>query len=616
MKLAMRAAVVTAVVGAILTVTTPATRAQEHHGRGRIVILMVWDGLRPDFVSERDTPNLFAFAREGVRFDRHHALFPTVTMVNAASLATGASPAMTGIFGDDMLFAPALADKGAALNDPALKPAASGVVMIENSDLLVALNGADAFAGRLLGLDTITQEVEREGGYTAVIGKRGPTFLFDDRVAAITDGHDSLFQPHKDYLFVTDDMADPPDQAAQLLGALPARTTTGVSDRERDEYFAKLVAERALPAAKRAADAGRPALIVFWQHNPDLTQHRAGLGTAENFAALAACDENLARVRAAVDAQGAAGITDLIIVSDHGFATIQMRVALDALLVSAGLKKSRDSTDVVIAANGGTDLVYLSRDAFATAEARREELQKIVNFCEAQDWCGPIFSRETAIPEPGKRAPKPYLGWIDGTFAEAAAGLLNTARSPDLVISFRETADADNKKLTGQFKAAFAIGAQGQVSVKNKSEDLVRPVKGIMYADTGPGDAYTTGMGMHGAAGAREIHNFAAAAGPDFKRGFVDRNPTSNADVAPTITEILGALPNVGPAGVYATGREMTEALARQSQYVGAAHALTMRSDLWLQGVEVMGTLKFTKLSDRLYLDDSSVERKPLGSSP
>ena len=40
--------------------------AQTHRGRGRIVVLMVWDGLRPDFVSQRDTPNLFRLAREGV----------------------------------------------------------------------------------------------------------------------------------------------------------------------------------------------------------------------------------------------------------------------------------------------------------------------------------------------------------------------------------------------------------------------------------------------------------------------------------------------------------------------------------------------------------------------
>src|SRR6267154_1206279 len=71
-----------------------------HHGRGRIMILMIWDGLRPDLVTQRDTPNLFRMAREGVRFDRHHSIFPTLTMVNATALATGAPPGINGLEGN------------------------------------------------------------------------------------------------------------------------------------------------------------------------------------------------------------------------------------------------------------------------------------------------------------------------------------------------------------------------------------------------------------------------------------------------------------------------------------------------------------------------------------
>src|SRR5579864_774530 len=74
--------------------------AVPHHGRGRIMILMVWDGLRPDLVTQRDTPNLFRLAREGVRFDRHHSIFPTLTMVNATALATGAPPGINGLEGN------------------------------------------------------------------------------------------------------------------------------------------------------------------------------------------------------------------------------------------------------------------------------------------------------------------------------------------------------------------------------------------------------------------------------------------------------------------------------------------------------------------------------------
>ena len=85
-------------------VAAPA-RAQDaapvHRGRGRIVVLMVWDGLRPDFVTQRDTPNLFRLAREGVRFDKHHSIFPTLTMVNATALATGAPPGVNGLEGNN-----------------------------------------------------------------------------------------------------------------------------------------------------------------------------------------------------------------------------------------------------------------------------------------------------------------------------------------------------------------------------------------------------------------------------------------------------------------------------------------------------------------------------------
>jgi arylsulfatase A-like enzyme len=404
---------------------------------------------------------------------------------------------------------------------------------------------------------------------------------------------------------------------------VPPESKTAVVDEQRDLYFARLVVEDALPEAKRAADAGHPALIVFWQHNPDLTQHMAGLGTAPAMEALSLCDNNLMRVRGAIDALGIADRTDIIVVSDHGFATIKFRIVLSEMLVAAGIKKSKDSTDVVVVPNGGADLIYLSPTEFATPESKRAVLQKIVNFAEAQEWCGPIFSRDPAeasdeTEHRGRRrsAPKPYLGWIDGTFSQRVVGLYNAARSPDLVISFREEPDADNKALTGPGNPAFLIGQIGQVSTPNKSADLIHPVRGVVYADTGTSATFTTGMGMHGAAGEREIHNFCAAAGPDFRRGFVDLNPTANTDVTPTITQILGTETNIGPGGVVPTGRAMSEALTDGRHSAGGSHTQTMTTNLMLPGVEAVTTLHVTWIGDEPYLDNSTVVHKPLGSSP
>ena len=655
-------------------------RAQDnaavHHGRGRIVILMVWDGLRPDFVTERDTPNLFRMAREGVRFDHHHSIFPTLTMVNATALATGAPPGINGLEGNAFYLseaeappvvlpppvvaessAPAIAQPASAptedrpegspppLSSPEIaqpessptastisKPPAGRIVSAEDARAIVDLNGPDGFKGRLIGLDTIAQEVEREGGYIAVIGKQGPTSVFDNRVESVTDGKDLLGQPHRDYLFVSDDLTEPVSGVAARLLADIGRTeekiksalTSGVDDGERDSYFTRVVIENALPSAKRAVQAGRPALIVLWQHNPDLTQHKAGLGTMRAMEALTLCDNNLMQLRAAINSLALGDRTDLIVVSDHGFATIKFRVVLSEMLVSAGIKKSLDSTEIIVVPNGGADLIYLSPVDFPTMESRRAVLQKIVDFAEAQEWCGPIFSREPAASSEEtdrhgrvrSRAPKPYLGWIDGTFSQRVVGLYNAARSPDLVISFREDSNSDNSRLTGPGNPAFQIGKTGQVSTQNKSAELIRPVKGVMYADTGTSPTFTTGMGMHGAAGEREIHNFCAATGPDFRRAFVDLSPTANIDVAPTITEILGILPNIGPGGIVPTGRPMTEALTDGRHAASGAHTQTMTANRALQGVEAITTIHVTFIGDEPYLDDSSVDHKPLGSSP
>src|SRR5665811_1767048 len=54
-------------------------------------------------------------------------------------------------------------------------------------------------------------------------------------------------------------------------------------------------------------------------------------------------------------------------------------------------------------------------------------------------------------------------------------------------------------------------------------------------ADTG----LQQGQGMHGSFSRADTYNFMAAIGPDFKKGFVDETPVSNADVGKTLAEIL-----------------------------------------------------------------------------
>ncbi len=615
---------------ALLIASVAAARADAGEARGvqaraRIFILMVWDGLRPDLVSAKWTPNLFAMENEGVLFAHHHAVYPSITMVNAASLATGAPPGTTSVLGDEMSMSSRLrADR---ITPAAADAWATRPVNLEDSAALAALNGPGFFNGALLGSESLGQRVRRAGGYLAVVGKKGPTFMFDDSVTGDPAPGGPL--GGGDFMFVADDMTVPQALKGEL-GEVPQRTPSErVSDGMRDRYFARIVIEHALARARTAARGGRPALIVLWQHNPDLTQHRRGLGTQADLDALRMCDTNLAEIRRAIARIGITENIDLMVVSDHGFATVRALVPLAQLLVDNGLKQSPTSDDVAVIANGGTDLIELSRSAFATIEAQRAALQKIVDFIESQPWAGPLFTRaaaeERALARPAAagRAGSPGAtadsrpGWIAGTFGMDRLGLIerkNFLYAPDLIVSFRELPDIDNLGLTGPDKPAYIFGDGGERSaaVPNKSDRLIVPVKGLMYADTGGWSGYTTGLGMHAAAGARELDNFCAAVGPDFRRHFVDPYPSGNLDVAPTIARIM-KLPQAGAAG--AAGRALDEAIAGD-RFTGRIERSRLDASRTLSTTEATTTLIFSAVEADghrwEYLDGAEYRQTPL----
>jgi predicted AlkP superfamily pyrophosphatase or phosphodiesterase len=98
----------------VLLATMAGLRAQpqEMGAASRRVIIFVWDGLRADDLTPNITPNYFALARSGVVFTDHHAVYPTFTMMNSASIATGTYPGMHGFYGN-VVYAPSAKGKNA-----------------------------------------------------------------------------------------------------------------------------------------------------------------------------------------------------------------------------------------------------------------------------------------------------------------------------------------------------------------------------------------------------------------------------------------------------------------------------------------------------------------------
>src|SRR5690349_3240515 len=65
------------------------------------VVLIVWDGMRPDFVSAHYTPQLYDLAQHGTFFKNHHPVYVSSTEVNGTALATGVYPNRSGIIANN-----------------------------------------------------------------------------------------------------------------------------------------------------------------------------------------------------------------------------------------------------------------------------------------------------------------------------------------------------------------------------------------------------------------------------------------------------------------------------------------------------------------------------------
>ena len=114
------------------------------------------------------------------------------------------------------------------------------------------------------------------------------------------------------------------------------------------------------------------------------------------------------------------------------------------------------------------------------------------------------------------------------------------------------------------------------------------------------------GQGMHGSFGRGDTMNFMAAIGPDFKSGYVDALPVSNADVGATAARIMGLAPK--PKGDL-VGRVMTEAMPNGA--TPKAAAATVRSQPAANGLRTV--LNFQRVGGQRYFDGAGFPGRTVG---
>lgn len=361
------------------------------------ILIVAFDGLQPAQVTPALAPNLAAFAERGVVFDNHHAVYPSVTRVNAASIATGRYPGAHGLAANVVAMRDFHPHNAFSAMQPTLAAVARKTSALLSPTLADLLNrhGREYIAvgtGTSGNAYVHNPNAERGGGATI-----HPEFCLPNALHA--------------------------DIAARF-GEWPAE---GVTNAAKLEHAVTILTEYALGERK-------PAVACVWFSEPDHAQHAHGVGSAVGLRALREADAQFGRILAWLEANGAAADTDVLVVSDHGYSTISEVIDIEALARDAGFPPGGQAGGATVATNGGSALFYTHNSDAATTDRLAEWLM-------GQRWCGALVASDA-------------VGAIAGTLPASLVGA-EGRRAPDLAMSFRWDSRANAAGYAGY---AFSTG--------------------------------------------------------------------------------------------------------------------------------------------------------------
>jgi arylsulfatase A-like enzyme len=382
-----------------------------------------------------------------------------------------------------------------------------------------------------------------------------------------------------------------------------------VPNTAQQAYFADVATKIVLPMFKAR---NKPFVLVFWSRDPDGSQHNTGdslntvtpgINGPTSLAGIRNADNNLAQLRKALDDLGLNASTNIIIAADHGFSTISkesktspsakiayedtpkdflpmgflaidLAKALNLPLFDPNNKNARVADnahpkagngvlgqdpakpDLVVATNGGSDLIYLPNKD-------RKLAGRTVKALLEQDYVSGLFVDDN-------------LGRFPGTLPMSQLGLKGKAVTPNpsIVVNFRSYVAGCNEPTNCSVEVADTVLRQGQ--------------------------------GMHGNFGRGDTMNFMAAIGPDFKAGYIDALPVSNADVGATAARLLGLTQK--PKGNL-IGRVMSEAMPNGA--TPQAFAGTVKSQASSNGLRTV--LNFQRVLTQRYFDVAGFPGRTVG---
>src|SRR5450631_1051697 len=553
---------------------TASLRAQQHEivPAARRVIIFVWDGLRADDLTPEIAPNYFALARSGVVFADHHAVYPTFTMMNSASIATGAYPGVHGFYGN-VVYAPSAKGKNAKGADVDF----SAPAFIEDFGVVEAVR--DAYQGRLTLVSTMLQAAQAEGLTTAAIGKFGAAFIQDYKRGGIILDEDAAMplafakelqqagyplprnsvNAYEAGALLAKDNGDPtaPIPIARLKDGQTGDPldSSGALSRRGFAYLTDVYVNYILPNK-------RPDLTIFWSKEPDATSHAYGPGTYNSIDATRMNDEILGRIVEKLRQLGWEDSTDIIITQDHNHSTVSGDVAYYPFraIVDRGIG-ALDRNGFSVSGFVRT-AELLTRDGLKAYDgAGCRDIPTLSGvmadgthlYPGKDDQHGDVCGRAQGYTSQSYVVPKPIPAGAVVVAANAGSDYLfvpdgNIETVKAAVVSLQSRLQFGAIFVSDKYDEIAGTLSMGLIKTENSGNGRAPDIIVSFSYDENVAVAGKSGVsyassinrrGDHGSFSPTDTHISLMASGPDFASGLHDTLPSSNVDIAPTVARIL-----------------------------------------------------------------------------
>ena len=339
-------------------------------------LIVVFDALRPEFVTPELMPNLHAFAAQGVRYSNSRSTYPSETRVNQSAVTTGCYPRRHGVVANRFVV-----------------PGESGGIVLDTGDDIAFEKALKAMPGPMLESPTLGQRLAAAGRTFAALsaGTAGGGRIINIMAEETGGFRLAMRRP---------EAAHPAGVAGKVIervGPIPAHELPAIDwiTWAVDAYLGYIETDV------------RPDVMLLWLCEPDESFHQLGIGSPDTLRTIAHADAQFGRILAQHANDIDAGRMQIITLSDHGQISLKgNQIDLQAKFATEGFGPG--DVEIVVANAGG---VWLRKPDELRIAQMAEWLQN-------QDWCGPVFTRDG----------------VRGTLTLSNV-LIDHARAPDIALA-------------------------------------------------------------------------------------------------------------------------------------------------------------------------------------